>query len=366
MKSSWMVIVLLAALLFPLAGCGNGVVAPPPPVPYQSGLDSITVERSRMYIRTLAADRLGGRRAGTPYGVAAAELIARWLEEIGVVPLSDSSYFQILDSEQVKQRLGDQLRMPTGIGVRNVLGKIEGVNHDEYVIVGAHYDHMGTRPDPEEGSDKIFNGADDNASGVAGVLQIARAFAASGEKPQRTVVFAFWDAEELGLVGSRCFGSSFDGMEKTRAYFNLDMIGRDETGGSGQVAWFSNDSIPYTKTAREDVAGYGLRVEPVSQPDSLRKYFQPMVYVREREGRTEVILPGNSDYVSFQRAGVPVYMASTGIHPDYHRVSDETYKIDMAKMTDISKLAFLTLYRLANPDAEIVYPVVEATPEERE
>ena len=87
-----------------------------------------------------------------------------------------------------------------------------------------------------------------------------------------------------------------------------------------------------------------------------------MVYARETEGRKEVVLPGNSDYVSFQRAGVPVYMVSTGIHPDYHRVGDETYKINMGKMTDISKLAFLTLYRLANPGAEIVYPAVEATP----
>ena len=359
-KSRPAMIALLAVLSFTAYGCRNSVAPPPPPPPYEAGLDSITVERSRLYVETLAADSLEGRRAGTPGSAAAAELIAGWLMESGVVPFRGSSYFQIFDAEQLSE-LGVSRRMPQGVGVRNILGMIEGENPEEFVFVGAHYDHIGLFSD-WPGDVKIFNGADDNASGVAGVLQIARAFAASGGKPQRTVVFALWDAEEMGLVGSRCFGASFDGMDKIRAYFNLDMIGRDESGGGGRTAWFSNDSIPYARIVCEDTARYGLRVEPVTDPDSLSSNFRQMVFMMDVEGRREAILPGNSDYVAFQRADVPVYMASTGSHPDYHRPSDEAEKIDLQKVTDISKMAFLTLYRLANPDAEIVYPAGEETP----
>ena len=362
MKNGSIVILLFAALSFLLSGCRNSVAPPPPPPPYEVGLDSITVECSRMYVETLAADSLGGRLAGTPGGAAAAELIAGWLEETGVVPMSGDSYFQTFDPERITEQLGAQRRRPHGIVVRNILGKIEGVNPEEYVVVGAHYDHIGTRPDAK-GDDKIFNGADDNASGVAGVLQIARAFVASGVKPQRTVIFALWDAEELGLVGSRCFGASFEDMDKIRVYFNLDMIGRDENGGGGRAAWFSNDSVQYARIVREDVAAYGLGVEPVTDPDSLALNFRPIIFMKEIDGRREAILPGNSDYASFQMAGVPVYMVSTGLHPDYHRPGDEADKIDLKKMTDISKMVFLSLYRLANPDVEIVYPVKEDTPD---
>ncbi len=331
-----------------------------------------------MYVETLAADSLGGRLAGTPGGAAAAELIAGWLEETGVVPMSGDSYFQTFYPEQAPeladfwsqlfgtsdvtpQRTGtltgmlfDRLK---GVEVRNVLGKIEGENPDEYVVVGAHYDHIGMRPDVK-GDDKIFNGADDNASGVAGVLQIARAFAASGVRPQRTVIFALWDAEESGLVGSGYFSRTFEGMDKIRACFNLDMIGRDDDGEKGQLMLFSTDTLSYIRIAREDIAAWGMGILPVSFEDYRASASGRQIPV-VKEGR----IPGGSDHQSFHMAGVPVYFINTGIHADYHRPGDEADKIDLQKMTDISKMAYLTLYRLANPDAEIVYPVREEMPE---
>ncbi len=203
------------------------------------------------------------------------------------------------------------------------------------------------------------------------MLQIARAFTASGVKPRRTVVFALWDAEESGLVGSRCFGATFERMDSVKAYFNLDMIGRDDIRTKGRVAYYSTDTLRYAELAAGDVAAYGLEVEPVSDPDSLDMYFRPMVFkavatqLYDPEGRIEpvggVILPGNSDYAVFQKAGVPIYMMSTGSHPDYHRPSDEAEKINFQKLTDISKMAFLAVYRLANPDVDIVYPVSDAS-----
>jgi acetylornithine deacetylase/succinyl-diaminopimelate desuccinylase-like protein len=186
MRVGFFLSVLAVAVLLPTFGCGQ--------TSRERGLlDSITVERSRLYVETLASDSLGGRRTETPGGIAAAKLIAEWLAEAGAVPFAGESYMQPFGPKQVEAAgfYFDPESLPL---VCNVLGKIEGTESDEYVFVGAHYDHEGTRPD-EAGGDTIFNGADDNASGVAGVLQIARAFAASGERPRRTVVFALWDAE---------------------------------------------------------------------------------------------------------------------------------------------------------------------------
>ena len=108
------------------------------------------------------------------------------------------------------------------MALRNILGKIEGKNPNEIVIIGAHYDHIGY--DPMLEGDQIYNGADDNASGVQAVLQVARAFLATGEQPERTVIFAFWDGEEKGLLGSRYFAMNYPDIKKVKGYLNYDMI----------------------------------------------------------------------------------------------------------------------------------------------
>ncbi len=315
--------------------------------PWERGLDSVTTERSRLYVETLAADRFGGRRAGSAGLRAASKQIVRWIEETGAVPFAGKSYFQRFSEARISE-LGAAYRYTDGFTVRNILAMIEGVNPDEYVIVGAHYDHLGTDYSLP-GDDKLFNGADDNASGVAGVLQIARAFAASGERPQRTVVFALWDAEEEGLVGSNCFGLTFDDMDKVRAYVNLDMIGRDESGAEGKVMFFSTDSLQWAGLTREYAASYTPALEPVTDPEILAVDFKAFVFKKPWDDDGEkIVLRNNSDYRIFQRAGVPVYMVTTGLHDDYHGLGDEAGKIDYPKMTDIAKLSFLTVYRLAN------------------
>lgn len=346
-KASLLIVALAAVSLSAWAMQQRTVVIPA----YERGLESITIEKSRLYVETLADDKFEGRRASTPGLEAAAGQIVAWLEEIGAVPLGES-YYQRFDTTQVRT-FGFRIRVP----VLNVLAKIEGKNPDEYVFIGAHYDHVGVNPRLE--GDQIFNGADDNATGVGGVLQVARAFAASGEKPERTIVFAFWDAEEMGLIGSSCFGTTFPDMDKVKAYFNIDMIGRNESGTGSQVAYYSTDTIPFARIVKDDAKGYGLTVEAVTDPETLVRDFPQFVFIREVDGRRQTVMPGNSDYASFQRAGVPVYFFCTGLHDDYHEVSDEAGKIDWLKMTEISKLSYLTMYRLANPHTEIVYPAVQ-------
>ena len=109
------------------------------------------------------------------------------------------------------------------MALSNVLAVLPGKKTDEYVVVGAHLDHEGVYNDVA--GDKIYNGADDNASGVAAVLQIMKAFVASGVQPERTVVFAFWDGEEFGLLGSQYFTDHFAEMSKVKGYLNFDMVG---------------------------------------------------------------------------------------------------------------------------------------------
>jgi hypothetical protein len=329
MKSRVISIAMVAALAF---GAVRGVqAAPPPPVATpETALESITVEHSREWVEILADDRFEGRLAGSPGLLAASKWIADRLEETGAVPLAGRSYFQ---------RFG---------GMRNVLAKIEGENPDEYVIVGAHYDHLGT--DLGSGvKDKIFNGADDNASGVAGVLHLAHAFAATGQKPRRTVIFALWDGEERGIMGSRGFVQRFDGMDGVRAYLNLDMIGRDGSGTGGRVMIFSADSSGWVDRAREDAALYTPALEPVTDPEMLARDFEEFVFRRPWvEGPEAIVLRGNSDYLPFRKAGIPVWMVTTGLHDDLHTPGDEAAKIDFQKMTDVSCLVFLTVHRLAN------------------
>ena len=186
----------------------------------ERGYASITEERSRNMMEFLADDLLEGRDAGMRGGQLTARYITSLLREWGVAPLPDEwnkqgneklltnlSYMQPFDVAQltkpdrgpwqvhpdsiakVKERGAHRLRH-----LNNLLAYIPGKRTDEWVIVGAHYDHEGTFPDIAD--DGIYNGADDNASGVVAVLQMARAFVMSGEQPERSVIFAFWDGEE--------------------------------------------------------------------------------------------------------------------------------------------------------------------------
>lgn len=353
MKLRSLFIVAFTALS--LVSCGKKQSAVPA---YEKGLGNITVEKSELYVGTLADDRLEGRKTGTPALDSAATYIVGWLEEMGIRPYGES-YFQVFDTARIRELTGTRRANLTP--VRNVIGKIEGTNPNEYVVIGAHYDHMGVN-DKLEG-DQIFNGADDNASGVGGVLQIAGAFAASGEKPERTVIFAFWDAEEIGLLGSNCFVRSFpDSTANIKGCLNFDMIGRDEMGSGMQVAYYTTDNVDHVNNVNGDIAAYDIGVNIVTDIDSLIKIYPG--FLRVLNGDTtniEATLNPSSDHAPFQNAGVPVYRFGTGKHVDYHKVSDHIEKINFQKMTYVSKLGYLTMYRVANPGKEVVYPVADKT-----
>ncbi len=148
------------------------------------------------------------------------------------------------------------------LALRNILGKIEGKNPNEIVIIGAHYDHIGY--DPMLEGDQIYNGADDNASGVQAVLQVARAFLATGEQPERTVIFAFWDGEEKGLLGSRYFAMNYPDIKKVKGYLNYDMIGRNNLEDQPDyfVYFYTAAHQAFGDWLKKDIEDYRLQLSP--------------------------------------------------------------------------------------------------------
>ncbi len=148
----------------------------------------------------------------------------------------------------------------------NVLAYIPGKRSDEYVIVGAHFDHLGV--DETLADDKIYNGADDNASGVSAVLQIARAFALSGEKPLRNVIFAFWDGEEK-VARFKTFRTALcPFLKQIKGYLNFDMIGRNSKPEQPQhVVYFYTAAHPaFGEWLKRDITRYGLQLQPDYRP----------------------------------------------------------------------------------------------------
>ncbi|HDZ42055.1 MAG TPA: M20/M25/M40 family metallo-hydrolase [Bacteroidetes bacterium] len=215
------------------------------------------------------------------------------------------------------------------VRVRNVIAMIEGKNKDEFVVIGAHMDHMGMS------GGRIWNGADDNASGTVGVMTIAQAFAATGVQPERTVIFCAWTGEEKGLLGSEYFTRNpvFSSMDHCKFYINFDMIARDaekdEEGINVGVTY--NSKYPeILDMCKRNVTDYELKMN-----------FE----YRGQEDPT-----GGSDYTAFTENGVPVIAFMAAMHPDYHTPNDETEYVNWGKMLDIIKLGFLNLWEVANKE----------------
>lgn len=209
------------------------------------------------------------------------------------------------------------------INARNVVGVIEGKNTDEVIVIGAHYDHLGKY------DGYIWNGADDNASGTVGVMSIAKAMMATGEKPEKTIVFAAWTGEEKGLLGSRHFAENFDETKQMILNLNYDMIGRDDlkdTLGVQVRMTYSEGYAGLEKINQENNDEYKLGLDVTYRPSGAR---------------------GGSDHLPFARKNIPYFYFMAGFREDYHQPTDHIEKINFEKMTKIIHLGFLSIYDIA-------------------
>lgn len=306
--------------------------------PIERALNTINRSSAEATINFLASDELQGREAGFHGSRVTSEYIVSLLQWMGVSPLADS-YFQPFDAYRKERQKKGRLEVhPDSIAklkqevhqklsMRNVLGMIPGKNTKEYVIVGAHFDHLGI--DPVLDGDQIYNGADDNASGVSAVLQIARAFLASGQQPERNVIFAFWDGEEKGLLGSKYFVQTCPFLSQIKGYLNFDMIGRNNKPQQPkQVVYFYTAAHPvFGDWLKEDIRKYGLQLEP-----DYRAWKNPI---------------GGSDNGSFAKVGIPIIWYHTDGHPDYHQPSDHADRLNWDKVVEITKASFLNMWKMA-------------------
>lgn len=210
----------------------------------------------------------------------------------------------------------------------NVVAFLEGsdpVLKDELLVIGAHYDHVGAGRDKGDGSDYIFNGADDNASGTSGVLAIAGLFAQQKAAPKRSVLFILFAGEERGLFGSQAYiRNPVVPIEKTVAMINLDMISRN---GDSLFLEGSAACPELTEIVRSKNEQTGLNL-----------------ILDKNE------LTGGSDHASFSTKGVPFLFFISGLHKDYHQVSDNPDKSDALKAARTAHLGFLTAWQIANED----------------
>jgi len=215
------------------------------------------------------------------------------------------------------------------VNVRNIIAMIEGENRDEIVAVGAHMDHMGMD------NGKIWNGADDNASGTVGVMTLAKAFVESGVKPKRTIVFCAWTGEEKGLLGSEYFTlyPTVGKISDYRFYLNFDMISRDA----------ANDTL-------KNMAGITYTKAFPKLEEITKKYVEEYKLNLKLNIRSSEAPTGGSDYTAFTNNKIPVIAWMAAMHPEYHQPGDVVNLVNWNKMLNIVKLAYLQLWEAANGD----------------
>ncbi|WP_288955391.1 M28 family peptidase [uncultured Polaribacter sp.] len=264
-------------------------------------IDSLIVKK---HLYTLASDNMEGRKAGTPGIEKAAKYIENEFKRIGLTT------FENLDSYRQTFTFTNR-RSKKKITSANIIGVLQGRSKkDEYVIISAHYDHLGIR---EKGEDKIFNGANDDASGVTGVLALAEYFKKVGN--ERTIVFVAFTAEEMGLIGSTHFGKGID-ASKFVAGINLEMIGKIPSFGKN-TAWLTGfERSDFGKIVQKNLKGSGYQLFP----DPYKNF---NLFFR-------------SDNASLARLGVPSHTFSTTAidkDKDYHKVTDEAETLNMTIIT---------------------------------
>ncbi len=261
-------------------------------------------------IAFLADEKMKGRGFGTPELDQAAEYIRAQFEKSGLKPLGDAEdrYFQ-----SWSQKGGSPEKPAT---LKNVVGVLPGSNpkyEGESVVVGAHYDHLGLGwPDAHaEDAGKIHPGADDNASGVAVLLELARVLG-DGWKPERSVIFAAFSGEEMQTAGAEHYVSTMKTFppEKIMGMLNMDTVGR--LGNNTLQVFGTKTATQWQHIFRGIGFVTGVPIQTVNSD------FNP------------------SDHVAFHKAGVPAVQLFSGVHTDFHRPTDTAEKIDPAGLLKVA------------------------------
>ena len=267
-----------------------------------AALESIRADDLQAHVNVLADDTFEGREAGSRGGRAASGYLRKQFEKYGLHGAgADGGYYQPFDA-----------------GYRNLLGMLPGSDPElkkQVIVVGAHYDHVGygSWNNSNGPTGYIHNGADDNASGTAGLLEVIEALTRLPTAPKRSILFALWDGEEKGLLGSKHWvAEPTVPLRQVPIMINMDMIGR-------------------LRNKRLEVIG--TRTSP-----GLRR----LVSQRNQQIGLELAFPwslkDNSDHYSFYERDIPILLLHTGLHDDYHRPSDDAHKVNAQGMQEVVRL----------------------------
>ncbi len=358
--------------------------------PARTGGDITAADlRTRLYI--YADDSMMGRETGTIGNMKATSYIAAEVKRMGLEPGGeDGTYFQESHATSARYTGG-----PPGTA-RNVIAILRGSDptlKEEYVAIGAHNDHIGIKPTAVDHDslkvynqmltdlgapmwdrnmrakrdslrpfihinldslhkirplrlDSISNGADDDGSGTVSVLEIAENLASRAERPKRSIIFVWHTGEEKGLLGSKWFTEHPTvPREKIVAQLNMDMVGR---GSAADITGGGPDYLQLVGSRRVSTE-LGDIVEKVNSERSRPFKFD---YQYDANGHPERIYC-RSDHYNYARYGIPITFFTTGLHPDYHQVTDEPQYIDYEHMMRVADFVRDIAVRVANLDHRI-------------
>lgn len=290
-------------------------------------------QRLEKHVYYMASDTLQGRKAGSTDARKVADYVEREFRQIGLQPLYGSHrlYFRTLlmsGVEVLTEKAIDTLKYSSTI-YRDVVGVIPGcdpVLKNEYIVVGGHYDHLGVR------NGKVYNGADDNASGTACVIEMARQLV--DQRPARTIIICAFDAEEIGLFGSKALAVKMEQMHdisKVKMMMSIDMVG-----------WLKQ--------------GKDLRFEGTGTLKGCEKMLQDeaaQVGISIRSKRFESSPLTATDTEPFAKAGIPTLAVTTGLKSPYHKPEDDANLIDYPGLDKIVNYMTSVVMRMASTQEQM-------------
>ena len=284
-------------------------------------INEISVKK---HLYTLANDSMQGRKAGSPGIEKAAKYIEQQFSEIGLKPFENSSFRQSFKHINSRSEKKEELDL------FNIIGLLKGTSlKEEFVIISAHYDHLGQIKGGK--GDLVFNGANDNATGVAAMLMLAEYFK-KAKINKRSILFVAFTAEEMGLIGSNYFGKTIS-AESIIAGVNIEMIGKESPFGP-KTAWLTGfKRSTFGEIIQKNLSSSEYRLYPDPYKD-FRLFFR-------------------SDNASLARLGVPAHTFSTSPMDkdlDYHQLSDEVETLDVKIITETIKAISVGIKSIVSGD----------------
>ena len=296
--------------------------------------ESILQEDLKEVLYTLASDAYEGRFTGEPGQKKAAQFITDYYKTLGITAAnSDGNYLQEIPQAYFKGN--------AKFSSENVVAYIKGTEKpDEYVVISAHYDHVGVK------GGKVYNGADDDASGTTAVLEIAKAFqkaVKAGNGPKRSVVFLHVTGEEIGLYGSKYYTENpIFPLENTIVDLNIDMIGRVDEKHKETPEFVYLIGADKLSTELHEIS------EAVN-----KKYTQLALDYTYNDDKDPNRFYYRSDHYNFAKNNIPVIFYFNGVHEDYHKDTDTPDKIRYDLLQKRAQLAFYTAWEIANRDQKL-------------